>query len=55
MTKNKTYTFSLPPEAGKIIDKTPRMEKSKLVARAVLHYSAVKEMVAVKSLKNNAQ
>ena len=55
MTKNKTYTFSLPPEAGKIIDKTPRMEKSKLVARAVLHYSAVKEMTAVKSLKDNAQ
>ena len=32
MTKNKKYTFSLPPEAGKIIDETPRMEKSKLVA-----------------------
>jgi len=55
MTKNKKYTFSLPPEAGKIIDETPRMEKSKLVARAVLHYSAVKEMAAIKSLKDNAQ
>ena len=55
MTKNKRYTFSLPPEAGKIIDKTPRMEKSKLVARAVLYYSAVKEMTAIKSRKDNAQ
>ena len=37
MTKNKKYTFSLPPEAGKIIDETPRMEKSKLVSHLQKH------------------
>ena len=34
----KQYTFSLPPEAGAIVDQEPRMEKSKLVAKALLQY-----------------
>jgi hypothetical protein len=35
---NKQYTFSLPPEAGEIIDSLPKMEKSERVAQALLHF-----------------
>ncbi len=33
---NKQYTFSLPPEAGRVIDALPKMEKSECVAQALL-------------------
>ncbi len=39
---NKQYTFSLPPEVGKIIDVLPKMEKSERVAQALLHYEREK-------------
>ena len=35
---NKQYTFSLPPEAGEIIDALPKMAKSEYVAQALLHF-----------------
>jgi hypothetical protein len=35
---NRQYTFSLPPEVGNIIDTAPKMEKSKLVAEALLQF-----------------
>ena len=35
---NRQYTFSLPPEVGAIIDTAPKMEKSKLVAEALLQF-----------------
>ena len=36
--QNKQYTFSLPTQAGRIIDRLPKMEKSKLVAEALLQF-----------------
>ena len=38
MASTRQYTFSLPPEVGAMIDQEPRMEKSKLVAKALLKY-----------------
>ena len=39
---NKQYTFSLPPEAGRIIDALPKMEKSKCVAEALIQFEKEK-------------
>ena len=35
---NKQYTFSLPAEAGAIIDSLPKMAKSECVAQALIQY-----------------
>jgi hypothetical protein len=45
---NKQYTFSLPPEAGRIIDALPKMEKSECVAQALMQFE--KEMAKQKTL-----
>ncbi len=45
---NKQYTFSLPPEAGKVIDALPKMEKSERVAQALLQFE--KERAKQKTL-----
>ena len=39
---NKQYTFSLPPEARRIIDALPKMEKSKCVAKALIQFEKEK-------------
>ena len=39
---NRQYTFSLPPEAGEIVDALPKMEKSEYVAQALLHFEKEK-------------
>lgn len=39
---NKQYTFSLPPEAGRIIDALPKMEKSECVAQALIQFEKEK-------------
>lgn len=39
---NKQYTFSLPFEAGKVIDALPKMEKSEHVTQALLQFEKEK-------------
>ena len=45
---NKQYPFSLPPEAGRIIDTLPKMEKSEFVAQALMQFE--KERARQKTL-----
>ena len=45
---NKQYTFSLPPEAGSIIDALPKTEKSECVAQALIQFR--KEKARLKTL-----
>ena len=46
--QNKQYTFSLPTQAGRIIDRLPKMEKSKHIVQALMQYE--KEQARQKTL-----